>query len=257
VVAAQSFSGARCQMITGSVSGTMQRKDGNGWTNVPIAEGTGMDYALTGNSAAFALAPNESRTVQYQIKLGADNGPAPLVMDAQAFVPSKTSFVRLGEGVRHLAVVDPHRPTASMPSMTPIPTKVTAGGPAVEVEVSPGNFTNAPFASLAPMLSLGATPKNAYTSEYLNPKDVTVEVSTGGGWKNLPVSDDCGKVTVDTSSLAAPLPNGPYGHVVNYLFRFSVAKNVPSDITSLTVGAGALADGHYAAEVTTPVAVVR
>ncbi|MCC9309405.1 hypothetical protein LN042_20355 [Kitasatospora sp. RB6PN24] len=257
VTTAQPFGGARCRMIASALEGTMQRKDGNGWTDTPIAEGTGMDYALSGNGAAFPLAPNESRTVQYRIKLGADNGPAPLVLDAEAFVPSNTSFVRLGKGLRHLAVVDPHRPTASMPSMTPIPTKVTAGGPAVEVEVSPGNFTNAPFASLAPQLTLGVTQENAYTFEGLNPEDVTAEVFTGGAWKKLPVSQDCGKVTVGTSSLAAALQNGPDGHVVNYLFRFSVAKNLPSDITSLDVSAGAVGDGHYAAPVTVPVTVVR
>lgn len=137
VVAAQPFVGARCQVVEGTLSGTMQRKDGDVWTDVPLSQGLGMDYATTGDKAAFALAPGASRTVQYRIQLSTDNGPAPLTVEADAYVPAHTRLPLLGRTLRHLAVVDEHRPTASMPTMTPRPTSVTVGGPAVEVEVSP------------------------------------------------------------------------------------------------------------------------
>ena len=257
VVAAQPFAGARCRIVEGTLSGTMQRKDGNVWTDVPITQGTGMDYATTGDKAAFALAPGASRTVQYRMQLSKDNGPAPLTVEADAYVAKDTRFPLLGKALRNLAVVDEHRPTASMPTMTPHPTSVTVGGPAVEVKVSPGNFTKAPFGSLAPLLTLGVTPANDYVNEGLGAADVTAEVFTGGSWVKLPTSEDCGRVTVDTGSLAQPLENGPNGRVLNHLFRFSVNSGLAADVTSLDVSAGALADGHYAEPVTVKVAVRR
>ncbi|MEV4615219.1 hypothetical protein AB0K43_21915 [Kitasatospora sp. NPDC049258] len=257
VVAAQQFTGARCQVIMGTVAGTLERNDGGAWTDVPISQGTGMDYATTGNKAAFPLAAGASRTIQYRIRLAEDNGPAPLAIEADAYVPSTTDFKALGKAVRRIAVVDEHRPSAGMPTMTPIPTSVTVGGPAVEVQVSAGNFTAAPFRSLAPRLTLGVTRKTAYVDEALGAENVGAEVFVAGAWKKLPVTDDCGEVSVDTSSLAAPLENGPNGRVLNHLFRFSLAPSVAADVTSLDVSAGAVADGHYAESVTTRVGVKR
>lgn len=101
------------------------------------------------------------------------------------------------------------------------------------------------------------TPANAHVHESLDAANVTAEVFTGGSWVKLPTSDDCGRVTVDTRSLAQPLESGPNGRVLNHLFRFSVTSGLAADVTSLDVSAGALADGHYAEPVTVKVAVKR
>ncbi|WP_035847415.1 hypothetical protein [Kitasatospora azatica] len=245
------FAGARCQLIQGQAQGTLQRKDGDSWTDVVLSEGTGMDYTQAGKDVAFALAPGAGRTIQYRLALSADNGPAPLTLDARAFAADR-NFALYGLLDRHLTVVDPHRPTASMPTMTPIPTSVTVGGPAVQIEDSPGNFTAAPFTSLAPLLTF------APSAGRLRPQDLTVEAQVAGGWRKLAVQQDCaGELTVDTSSLAQPLENGQYGRVTNYLFRFSAAPSLDPAVTSLTVSTGALADGHYAGPVGTQVAVHR
>jgi hypothetical protein len=60
---------------------------------------------------------------------------------------------------------------------------------------------------------------------------------------------------VDTSSLA--VAQAPTGRVFNYLFQFAVNAGTAQDVSSLTVGAGALGDGHQAVPVTIQVAVAR
>ncbi|GAA1068971.1 hypothetical protein GCM10009665_74990 [Kitasatospora nipponensis] len=251
VVSTESFAGARCQVPAGQAQGVLRREDGGVWKELPLSQGTGMDFATTGADAAFALAPGASHTLTYTVQFGADNGPAPVTVDADAFVGGTGEFTRIGRTSRRVTLVDGHRPTASMPTMTPRPTKVTAGGPAVEVEDSPGNFTQQPFQHLAPLLTL------ADPSGRLRAADVTVEVADAGGWRELPVVEECGTISADTSSLARPLESGPYGRVLNFDFRFALAAGTAPEVTSLTVSAGALADGHFAETVGTRVAVER
>ncbi|MDH6138112.1 hypothetical protein P3T35_000089 [Kitasatospora sp. GP30] len=249
VVAAQHYAHARCQG-TSMAQGSLQRQDASGWTDLPLSQGLGTDYVYSGDDAAFALEPGASRTIDYRVGLGADNGPGTLLLEADAFLPvSKQSHPLLGGTTDEVTVSDDHRPTASMPTMTPHPTSVKVGGPAVEVEVSPGNFTKEQMGWLAPRLTF-----NDAAGE-LRAQDVTAEVMVNGAWKQLPVRQDCDGVSVDASSVAT-IP-APAGRVFNYDFRFALKASTAKGITSLTVGAGAVGDAHYAAPVTIPVAVVR
>ncbi|GAA1964807.1 hypothetical protein GCM10009738_45520 [Kitasatospora viridis] len=249
VVAAQHYQGARCRQ-TSEVQGNLQRLDGSHWTDLPLSQGTGMDYAYTGDPVAFALAPGASRTISYRLGLGADNAPGTLDIEADAVRPvSADSHPFLTRAVQPVTVADAHRPTAAMPTMTPRPTSVAVGGPAAEVQVEAGNFTGAPMGWLKPRLLL------ADPAGLLRAQDVTVEVMANGNWTKLPVSEDCDGITADAS--AVQVLSAPSGRVFEYEFRFALAPTTAQGIGKLTVAAGAIGDGHYAAPVSTEVSVTR
>ena len=75
--------------------GTLERKDGTAWT--PLAVGVGA-APLPGTDLVFRLAPGQSRTVEYRMKLTAQDGAGVLPVTARAQLPSDgTSDQTLGE----------------------------------------------------------------------------------------------------------------------------------------------------------------
>jgi hypothetical protein len=249
VVSSEHYEGAHCKE-TSEAQGTLKRHDASGWTTLPaLSQGTGIDYAATGDKVAFALAPGASRTIDYQVQLGADNDPGVLMIEADAFIPNPVAHpLRLGQAVQGVQVTDAHRPTAGMGLLGHAPS-ITAGGDALELQVAPGNFTNSPMQTLAPELLFSDVNKD------LRPQDFSVEVMVDNAWKKLPVGYDCRGLSVDTSSIAT---NGAAtNRVYNYLFRVSLNTSAPMDATSISMSAGALGDGHYAALQATQVSVVR
>ncbi|MFE9422603.1 hypothetical protein ACFYNO_06535 [Kitasatospora sp. NPDC006697] len=238
VVAAQHYEGARCTQ-TSTAQGGLQRRDGSNWTELPLSQGMGMDYASSGDQVAFALAPGASRTISYQVALGADNGPGTLDIEADAYFPSAPGARGLlGRTVQPVAVVDEHRPKAAFRPVAPAPaTSVAVGGPAAELGVSTANFTGQEMSWLTPRLLLAAT------GGELRPQDVTVEVMANGVWTKLPVAEDCDGLAVDASAVRAL--SVPTGRAFESMFRVSLAPGTDKGITGLNLQASAIGDGHY------------
>ncbi|MEV7025857.1 hypothetical protein [Kitasatospora sp. NPDC093558] len=67
--------------------GTLERRDGDTWVQLPVSPGGSMDYATQPRVASFPLAPGESRTVTYRLTLGGDDGPGAMPITAQAVLP--------------------------------------------------------------------------------------------------------------------------------------------------------------------------
>ncbi|MFI2607869.1 hypothetical protein [Kitasatospora sp. NPDC018619] len=67
--------------------GKLERQDGGGWTEIPLAVGGGMDYAMVRENAWFALAPGESRKVTYRMTLDPVDGPGTMPVAVQATTP--------------------------------------------------------------------------------------------------------------------------------------------------------------------------
>ncbi|MGW3075134.1 hypothetical protein [Kitasatospora sp. NPDC001132] len=67
--------------------GKLERQDGGGWTALPLSMGGGMDYAKTGESAAFSLAPGESKKVTYRMTLDPVDGPGTMPVAVQVTLP--------------------------------------------------------------------------------------------------------------------------------------------------------------------------
>lgn len=84
--------------------GKLERQDGTAWTPVPIAPGGGMDYATTGMSAAFPLAPGQSRTVKYRMSLATTDGAGVMPVAVQATLPYTGSEVFTVVGERRIPV---------------------------------------------------------------------------------------------------------------------------------------------------------
>ncbi|MFC8448450.1 hypothetical protein [Kitasatospora sp. NPDC057223] len=75
--------------------GTLERRDGAGWT--PLTLGTGA-APLPGSDLVFRLAPGQSRTVEYRMRLTARDGAGVLPVTARAQLPSDGQGERvLGE----------------------------------------------------------------------------------------------------------------------------------------------------------------
>ncbi|GAA4856764.1 hypothetical protein [Kitasatospora terrestris] len=247
VVASRDFAGARCGDPMPMAAGTLERKDTGGWTKLPsLSQGTGMDYATTGNNARFDLAPGAARTIEYRMALAADNGPGTLPVEATAYIGD--DFQRLGKAtVTDVQVVDPHRPTAALTQK--LPGSVTAGGDAVVVETQVVNFTGGPFKAAAPEVSLLDVQTSPFrTRQVLRKEDVRAEVFWKGAWQSVPTVETCsgatGGLKVDTAAFDQALAAGRGERM---MFRFSLARTAPADLTALTVAVGAHADGHYAA----------
>ncbi|WP_457029116.1 hypothetical protein [Kitasatospora sp. P5_F3] len=74
--------------VTQEPEGTMERKDGSVWTKLPsLRIGGGMDYAGTGKAAAFALAPGQSRTITYRMKLTTKDRMGGFGITGAAYLP--------------------------------------------------------------------------------------------------------------------------------------------------------------------------
>ncbi|MGW2397652.1 hypothetical protein ACWCYY_14000 [Kitasatospora sp. NPDC001664] len=70
-------------------TGTLERQDGTRWKQLPMLRiGGGMDYATTGQDAAFPLAPGKSRTVTYRMKLTNTEPGMAMRMAGAAYLPT-------------------------------------------------------------------------------------------------------------------------------------------------------------------------
>ncbi|MFJ7911523.1 hypothetical protein [Kitasatospora sp. NPDC096204] len=67
--------------------GKLERQDGGGWTALPLSMGGGMDYAMAAESAAFSLAPGESKKVTYRMTLDPVDGPGTMPVAVQVTLP--------------------------------------------------------------------------------------------------------------------------------------------------------------------------
>ncbi|WP_371480535.1 hypothetical protein [Kitasatospora sp. NBC_00315] len=84
---AEQYAGSPGQVVVGT-EGTLERQDGTTWTQTDtFGTGSGMDYATQGRDAVFPLAPGQSRTVKYRMKLTARDGAGVLPVTAQAVLP--------------------------------------------------------------------------------------------------------------------------------------------------------------------------
>ncbi|WP_407912753.1 hypothetical protein [Kitasatospora sp. NE20-6] len=120
----------------------------------------------------------------------------------------------------------------------PLPETAAPGGPAVEIALEQANFTGAPYERLAPQLALFASESSAEPGRLVNlqPEDVTVEVMRQGAWQQLPVHQGCDPtLTVDTSSVAEPVPDG---QAHRYLFRLALTASLPAELTRIDVLGG-------------------
>lgn len=246
VLSVSHYPGARCQQ-TPMVRGSLQRRDASGWTDLALSQGIGTDFEYSGDNAAFALEPGASRTVDYRIALGADNGPGGLELEADAFLAgSRQSHPLVGGETINITVSDDHRPSVSMPAHT---LGVGIGGPAARVDVAPANYTKDAMGSLSPRLTFKDP------AGKLRPQDITVEVLLNGTWKPVPMHQDCDGVATDSSSVVnSP---APAGQSTTYEFRYVLNKSTAKDVTSFTMSAGAIGDGHYAAPVNMLQAVIH
>ncbi|MFI5529091.1 hypothetical protein ACIA8O_11150 [Kitasatospora sp. NPDC051853] len=69
--------------------GTLERKDGTQWKQLPMLRiGGGMDYAMSGQDAAFPLAPGKSRTITYRLKLTNVGQLGGFKMVGEAYLPT-------------------------------------------------------------------------------------------------------------------------------------------------------------------------
>ncbi|GAA2823992.1 hypothetical protein GCM10010441_55530 [Kitasatospora paracochleata] len=257
VVASTFYPGARCSVIAPMADGTLERKDGDHWTELPLSEGTGMDYAIVAEPAAFDLAPGAEHTVQYRMRITADNGPGLLPIEAEAYTSPVGSGRKLAHTEVSVQVVDHHRPTADLAAK--LPGSVTPGGDPVVVEAQIANRTAGGFTAAAPEISLlDVQTKQFEAVELLSPADVRAEVLWKGEWRELKTTPTCvgatGGLLLDTDFMNGRLAAGSTDKAT---FRFSLAPNADPRLTALTVAVGAHADGHHAEPVTRLVQVRR
>ncbi|MFG2918894.1 hypothetical protein ACGF0D_39180 [Kitasatospora sp. NPDC048298] len=233
VVATQQYEGAQCRRMLSMAQGTLERKDASGWKAMPaLSQGGGMDYAGTGNDAAFTLAAGESRTVEYRMVLDASNQPGRLLVEADAVTPS--TYQVLTKGVVTTSVVDSHRPvvaSASKPSPLVIGKTPTEFTFKVTSPDGPGRLRPTVYLSLP-------------ASEGLTGQDVTVEAKVGNEWKSFEVTEDCnGRLGVAPAQLEGVMKGNP----VAYTFRVGL-KRAPAAPVAIEVGGAS--DGHYGAVTT-------
>ncbi|MEU1284453.1 hypothetical protein [Kitasatospora sp. NPDC005856] len=230
VVATQQYEGAQCQRMLSMARGTLERKDTSGWKAMPsLSQGGGMDYAGTGNDAAFTLAAGESRTVEYRMVLDAGNQPGRLLVEADAVTPS--TFTVLTKGVVAASVVDRHRPAVASVSK---PTPLVVGR-------TPTQFSFKISSPDGPRLLRPVVRLSASTSEGLSASDVTMEAKVGGEWKSFEVTEDCnGNLGVAPSQLVGVMKGNP----TEYTFRVGLKRTGAAPVR---IEVGGDSDGHYGA----------
>ncbi|KQV15449.1 MULTISPECIES: hypothetical protein [unclassified Kitasatospora] len=238
-VSAMAYEGNPCNVVMPMVEGTLQRKDPGGWVKLPsLSQGTGMDHAGTGEAAAFALGPGESRTIQYRMQLAPTNGTGTLRLQAQAFdgPTLHSTFARLGAAtVAKVAVVDKRRPTAVLVGRPTTP----VAGQSKQFELEIGNPTGTTMAKAAPTLHVMDPRENAAP---LGIGQVVFEVKDGAGWHRLPNEEGCGGwIAVVTEELTHPLAPGAKKR---YTFRVTT---VGRGNAGLEYTVGAIGDAHPSA----------
>ena len=72
---------------TATVAGTAERQDGTAWKEVGLGVGGDMGYAVADKDALFPLAPGQSRTVKYRVKLTSLDRAGVLPLTVQAVLP--------------------------------------------------------------------------------------------------------------------------------------------------------------------------
>ncbi|MGW3233761.1 hypothetical protein, partial [Kitasatospora sp. NPDC001095] len=234
-VATQQYEGAQCQRMLSMAQGTLERKDASGWKALPaLSQGGGMDYAGTGNDAAFTLAAGESRTVEYRMALDAGNQPGSLTVEADAPAPHTTSYTDMTKSVVTTKVVDRHRPTLASASK---PTPLTVGK-------TPTEFTFKVASPDGPHLLRPVVRLSSSASEGLSASDVTMEAKVGGEWKSFEVTEDCnGNLGVAPAQLVGVMKGNP----VEYTFRVGLKRTGAAPVR---IEVGGASDGHYGAVTT-------
>ncbi|MFJ9839164.1 hypothetical protein ACIRYZ_01635 [Kitasatospora sp. NPDC101155] len=241
VVATQEFEGAQCYQMLSMAKGTLERKDASGWKALPsLSQGGGMDYAGTGDDAAFTLAAGESRTVEYRMVLDAGNQPGKLAVEADAVVPH--SFKTMVKSVVNMAVVDSHRPVVTSVST---PTELVVGKTPTEFSFKVSSPDGPGL--LRPVVRL-ALP----TGEGLSGEDVTIEAKVRDEWKSFEVTPDCnGQLGVAPSQLVGVMEGNP----AEYTFRVGLNRTAAAGPVEIQVGGDS--DGHRGAVTTVRPAVRR
>ncbi|MER7584454.1 hypothetical protein [Kitasatospora sp. NPDC097691] len=241
VVATQEFEGAQCQRGLAMAQGRLERKDASGWKALPsLSQGGGMDYAGTGDDAAFTLAAGESRTVEYRMVLDAGNQPGRLAVEADAVLPH--SLTVMTKSVATASVVDRHRPVVTSVSA---PTALVVGGAPTEFSYKVSSPDGS--ALLRPVVRLSLP-----TSEGLTGADVTVEAKVGNEWKSFEVTADCnGRLGVAPAELVGVMHGSP----VEYAFRVGLKRTGNAGPVEIQVGGDS--DGHDGATAAVRPAVRR
>ncbi|MBV2152942.1 hypothetical protein [Kitasatospora sp. SUK 42] len=233
VVATQQYEGAPCQQALAMAQGTLERKDASGWKAMPsLSQGGGMDYAGTGDDAAFTLAAGESRTVEYRMLLDAGNQPGRLAVEADAVLPA--SLKVMTKSVVTTSVVDQHRPVVNSVSD---PTALVVGKAPTEFSFKVSS-PDGP-ALLRPVVRL-SLPSGAG----LTGSDVTMEAKVGNEWKSFEVTADCnGRLGVAPAQLVGVMQGDP----VEYTFRVGLKRTGGAGPVEIQVGGDS--DGHSGATV--------
>ncbi|MEV7182597.1 hypothetical protein [Kitasatospora sp. NPDC093102] len=232
VVATQQYEGALCGRVVAMAEGTLERKDASGWKTLPgLSQGTGMDYATGRNDAAFTLAPGESRTIEYRMRLSSANRPGRLAIEADAPVPNSTDFGDMAKAVVHVSVVDRHSPEV-LSVMPPAKGVIGTFPMTFGYRVSSPDGT----ADLRPLVTV-TDPRDNVTAD-----DFTVEAKVGEEWKPVDVREGCdGPVAVATGT-----PGVRDGDAVEYTLRVTF-KKTPKDGGDVDIRVGAESYGHQAA----------
>lgn len=229
VVSTQQYEGAPCGQMVAMAEGTLERKDASGWKKLDhLSQGGGMDYAGTGNDAAFTLAAGQSRTIEYRMRLSTANRPGRITIEADAPVPNSKDYRDLVKAELNAAVVDHHAPEVTGVSSA-----------SLKAGTAPTDFG---FVVAAPEGTANLRPVVAVSSvEGLMADDFTLEAMVGGVWKPVEVHDGC-----DGPTAVAPtgLEVNRWGDSVEYAFRITLKKAPKFDVD---VRVGARSNGHQAA----------
>ncbi|MFJ4677008.1 hypothetical protein [Kitasatospora sp. NPDC088783] len=238
VVATRFYPGARCAVIAPTAEGTLQRQDPSGWTDLPLSQGTGTDYATTGKDARFTLDPGASRTLTYRMRLDAGDGPGTLPVEADAVHGDTTLVAR---ALQDVEVTDPRRPAAAFDTA---PADLPAPAPGqfhVTVKLTGSALPAArALAGLALFNAAGDGPQPSAA-------DLKVEWLHGGAWAPVELVDACigERLGVGLAPDYFPAALGA-GESRSTTFRVTVAPGADPRLTRLLVVADGTADGHYA-----------
>ncbi len=137
-----------------------------------------------------------------------------------------------------------------------MPKKITAGGPRTQLGTVIYNGTGMTFHSIRPTLGLYAwAPIGNGRAVSLAPGDATVEIYRQGRWRRLALTTGCDPVlSTDTGSMAENLPTNRATH---FLFRLSLARTAPTQLTSLQLHFTAWSERGYEGLATRTIPITR